>query len=373
MVKTTEQQDRAWRAAAPFALALIAFAWCASAIAAPSNEGPGALESIRSAIGRFEKSLSLSPSSDPNSVAGASRARNEIESGRIFAALYRLQSPFSDTAMRNYLAGKARIRALAPFEVEWKNAGKEIAEEDARLSESRLAKLPAAVRALVEVNRAQSHVYYNSALLYGRETEVRNGLAYVGLAKGNLAFAVWASTLDFPAAGRAAVRSPRSEIRDLEIRVLEAYDRPGATRPPGLFENINSTLKAAGELEREGKFDGAAQQLLDAEFYFDLFSAEGSPPSSVEALRQASADALARIESSPTDPSLGRMIWELAQGNLAPERDGKVPPERLARAAVQLERVLPRYFRLTESAASEGQATSAPAKVRITLVRWPYT
>ena len=355
-------------------LTLAALSKSPAALASSSKRPRTAADAIRAEIAELEKSISRSAKPDPNFVASVSRAKGEIESGRIFAALYRLQSPFSESEMRSYLASKSAISRLPQFETEWARAGKEISREDAGLDESRIAKLPAAARALVEVNRAEGRVFYKSALLYGRETEAGNGLAYVGLAKGNLDFAAWVSSLAFEPAGPSAARSPKSEIGELEQRVLQAYDRPGKPIPPGQFENINSKLKAAGELDRDGKFDGAVSQYLDAEFYFDLVSSEGRPAENLEALRRASREALGRMEGSATDQSLGRMIWELAEGNLAPERDGSVPPEKLARAEVQLERVLPRYFGLGEKAAAQRPAPdSGPAKVRITLVRWPYT
>jgi hypothetical protein len=67
------------------------------------------------------------------------------------------------------------------------------------------------------------------------------------------------------------------------------------------------------------------------------------------------------------DHSIGRLILEAAQADLAEHAsDGAA-----ATAAVVATDVLPRYFAALEPPAVRPPAE--PAKVTVTLVRWPYT
>jgi hypothetical protein len=368
-----QERRRSWTAAATALLLLFAAAaFSESAGAESSGTAASVLQAETAEIERLERSVARFSRPDPDLAEAIARARGELEAGHLYAALDRLQSPFAQVAMRDYLFGKDAIRAPAQFEAEWKGAGKALAREEAGLKEERLANLPAAARALVEVNRAQSREFYRSAFLYGRQTNARNGLAYTGLAKGHLDFAVWTASLGFPPAAGESTPSPRSRIQDLERRVLAAYDRPGTPSMPGWFNTINAALKTAKELDAAGRPEGALQQLLDAELFFAVVSAEGSPAPPLDALRRESSESHAAIGAAPGDQSMATMYWEIAEGNLEPGPDGSVPADRLKKASAVYESVLPRILRPPVEVAAE-RAAAVPAKVRITLVRWPYT
>ena len=186
------------------------------------------------------------------------QSRTSLDSGLLLASLYQLQSPFINLVMQQYGSSTGEIHDMDAFEKEWQRAGAELSQEESALTEAKIRALPAAVRALVEANQLQSRTLYNAGHLYGQETGVQNGLAYNGLAKGMMEFAVWASGLEFPSEARPAIPSARAGISELEKEVLQAYNRPGVAEQQIRFNQVNSTLKFAGGTRPRGKERGGA-------------------------------------------------------------------------------------------------------------------
>jgi hypothetical protein len=100
-----------------------------------------------------------------------------------------------------------------------------------------------------------------------------------------------------------------------------------------------------------------------------------TPAPDVNKLQKQGQEFKARFNKERQDQSIGQMYWEIAENNLAVAASDKSAERAARRAAVILERVLPRFFQYAESGAGAPVAATAPAnaKVKVTLVRWPYT
>jgi hypothetical protein len=85
------------------------------------------------------------------------------------------------------------------------------------------------------------------------------------------------------------------------------------------------------------------------------------------ALRQRLDEFAARLSAGGIDHSIGRMILEAAQDEMASAATGTTPAGAVAVATD----VLPRYFAALEPARPE--APKPKPQVVVTLVRWPYT
>jgi hypothetical protein len=161
---------------------------------------------------------------------------------------------------------------------------------------------------------------------------------------------------------------------------LQSYQRPDATKQQGQFNEVSAQLKFAGDLNQQGKPLAALQTYLEASLMFGLMDAPSVNASDLDKLRKQGQQLKARFDVGPHEQSVGRMYWELAENNLAVPAGDKSSERAAQRAAVILEKVLPRYFQYAEGAAEVGPAApvaaaTAPgnARVRVTLVRWPYT
>ena len=204
---------------------------------------------------------------------------------------------------------------------------------------------------------------------------MQNGLAYNGLAKGMMEFAVWAAGLKFPAGAQSTIPSARAGISDLEKEVLQAYNRPGVAEQQIRFNQVNATLKFAGELDHAGKNEGALQQLLRAALAFGSLNGAAENQNNPGEVQKQLLAAKDRFSGNSNDQSIGQMYWEIAQSELAASASSKTYTTGNLRAAIIVSDVLPRYFRSMNGGTTAGAvaASASGAKVTITLVRWPYT
>jgi hypothetical protein len=173
-------------------------------------------------------------------------------------------------------------------------------------------------------------------------------------------------------------RAPDKEIAGLERELLQSYQRPDAAKQQGQFNEVSAQLKFAGDLNRKGKPLAALQTYLDASLMFALMDAPAVNPSDFDRLQKQGQEIKARFTKGQQEQSVGRMYWEIAENNLAVPASDKSAERAARRAAVILEKVLPRYFQYAESGVGPGTpvaaaTTASNAKVKVTLVRWPYT
>lgn len=290
-------------------------------------------------------------------------AEGALRDERRLLALWRLAAARTDLEAARYLR---RVTASGPidkarFEAEWKRVGGELRPQLGPVDPAALdGAQPAAVRALGEAALPQVRLFYEASLDYGRNTMPNAGLFYLGAAIARRDFALWCRSLSSAPAGRApALRSLRPELDALEADLLGAFRPPASIDRHAEFIAASAALKEARELDAAGMRRGALLLYLRAALQTAALRSPARPASAV-GLR----DLAERLGSGGVDHSIGQLFLEMAQADLE-AADG----ERTA-AAVASD-VLPRYFAALEPAPR--QPPQPPARVTVTLVRWPFT
>lgn len=302
---------------------------------------------ISSGITRLRHLLASTKLGDEEKAAFAGqlkRAEDAVGSGHLYLALHRLQNTWARLGAHAFMESKAEIarRGTGAFETEWQRLGKELA-----VSEKRLAAAPpslAIAKSLVQSSRLQSRPYYQSGRLFGLNTTLDQGFYYVGIARASLDFALFCRELSFSRPGRALRPRPLARaLGELESETLKAYEQSVADDQPR-FNNLNSTLKLAGELDKERWFEGALLKYLEARMALGMLTAKTPDAGQLSALEVGIKTAGARLGVDELDHSIGVMFLEMARAAVSPT-DGEVNPNGLKQASVILEQVLPQYFK----------------------------
>jgi hypothetical protein len=347
----------------------------AAALAAWPRAGFGAApDPIAAEIERWSAFVKGNPATDEiwkqikdGSEAALGRAAEALRAGRRLLALQRL------AYARDYLLAAAYMnersaaerKDTAAFEAEWNRMGVVLRDELAAPRADALAGVqPAALRALGEAALPQARVYYEASLEYGRNTMPDSGLFYLGSAQAQREFVVFARRFAERSALRApAVRALTPELDALDAEMLAVYRPPLSIDKHPQFITASSLLKEARELDAAGLRYGALLRYLQAAYRFAPL--RPAPPAlDAGALAAELARAQERLKPGGVDHSVGLLFLETAQSEAA-------TLEGAANAAAIVADVLPRYFRALEPATPPPPAP--PAKVTVTLVRWPYT
>jgi hypothetical protein len=221
---------------------------------------------------------------------------------------------------------------------------------------------PAALRALAEAALPQVRAFYEASLEYGRNTMPDSGLFYLGSAQAQRDFVAFARTLSVTAPAPPPLRALGPELDALQAELLAAYRPPASIDQHPQFIRASALLKEARELDAAGLRYGALQRYLMAAYRFAPLRAAPAPDASAVSAALASFEE--RLRDARLDHSLGRFFLEIGRSEAA-------SPTGAANAAAIARDVLPRYFRALEPGAPA--LPSAPADVKVTLVRWPYT
>jgi hypothetical protein len=296
-------------------------------------------------------------------------AAQDLSHGRRLLALHRLALARTDLAIGTYLSQlSAAQHQEAGFEAEWARMGKVLHADMGPPSPTALAGVqPAALRALGEAAIPQVRAYYVASLDYGRSTMPDDGLYYLGTAQAQRDFVELCRRLSVPQSLRQPPLRPlRTEIESLQSDLLKAYRPPASVDRHGAFITANATLKEARELDAAGLRYGALLRYLDAaQLVAPLRPA--APPLAPAELRKRLAEFSTRLSAGGIDHSIGRMILEGAQDEVANAAPGASP----AASTMIASDVLPRYFAALSPARPEPPRLQP--QVTVTLVRWPYT
>lgn len=320
----------------------------------PFSQAQAARERVLSATGLLEKrlqSLKLSDEERGQRAALLSSIRQNLEAGQLYLGLYRLQSVWAEVAAQDYAASKAELQqqGTAAFEKEWQRLGLELSEKEKRLATTlsgRPSAAAAALVALAETSLTQVRPYYQSGRLYGLNTTIRDGLYYMGLAPALLDFAILCRELSLEGQGKPLkLRSLKQELVKLEALVVDSYRRLDSSDSQPQFIRLNSTLKMAVELDGEGRYAGALLKYLEATLLLNLLSAPQMSAQDLPRLNQESRLMESRLKSAG-DNSIALIYLEMARGAIEEGARGRPDAERLKRAAVIIDRVLPRYFEI---------------------------
>jgi hypothetical protein len=344
------------------------------AMVGPGARARAATDPIAAEIDRWSAFVKSNPASDEiwkqikdGSAAALDRAAEALRAGRRLLALQRLAHAREHLSAATYMGERsaAERNDTAGFEAEWRRMGSVLGDDLAPPRADALAGVhPAAVRALGEAALPQVRVYYEASLEYGRNTMPDSGLFYLGSAQAQRDFVVFARTLAERSSLRPpAVRALGPELDALEAEMLAVYRPPLSIDKHPQFITASSLLKEGRELDTAGLRYGALLRYLQAAYRFAPLRT--TPPALDAAALAAELDRVGeRLKTGGADHSLGLLFLETAQSEA-------MTAGGAANAAFILADVLPRYFRALE--VSRPQPPLPPAKVAITLVRWPYT
>lgn len=297
------------------------------------------------------------------------RAERAWRDGRRLLAVLRLAPVRENLYAARYLGERPAEQRREPgaFEAEWRRVGGLLAEHASPPPASALATVrPVAMRAMAEVALAKVPVFHQASLDYGRSTTAESGLFYLGAAQAQRDFVALARRLSVPKAPPPPpVRPLGVDLDRLQSEVLAAYRPPASVDKHPEFIVVGSLIKEARELDAAGWRYGALLRYLHAAMRFGVLRpvAPGLDAAAVSERLKAFEP---RVGTAGVDHSLGRLLLEAAQADLA-EHTGPGAPATAAAVAAD---VLPRYFAALDPPAPP---PAVDPRVTVTLVRWPYT
>ncbi len=295
-------------------------------------------------------------------------ARAALASGRRYFALQRLSAARVLLSASAYVdeRSESERKDEAAFERERERMGGVLGADLVMPSASSLDGVrPAAVRATAEASLPQVKLYYDTSLEYARNTMPDAGLFYIGEARAQRELVELCRRLSEAAPGKApALRALGPELDALEARLLAAYRPPASIDRHPDFIAASSRLKEARELDAAGLRYGAMLRYLETVQAVAMLS-PASPSVAADALPARVAELDRALAAPGVDHTIGRTFLESAQAEL----DEKKPA--LERAPAIVSEVLPAYFAALSPA--RPAPPRPPARVTVTLVRWPYT
>jgi hypothetical protein len=298
------------------------------------------------------------------------KAGEALKDGRRLLALQRLGAARVNLAAAVYMVERPadQRNSETGMESEWTRLGLALRGDLAPLSPHAFDGVaPAAVRAMGEAALLQVRAYYDASREYGRSTEPRYGLFYLGVSQAQREFAAFCRTLSSPSSRRAPpVRALRAELDALDAEILAAYRPPASIEKHAEFIAASAALKEARELEAASLRYGALLRYLQAAQRLAAIAPGRYPIDRVEIARRLT-EVEVRLSSFGVDHTIGELLVETAQADLAAAAPDATPSVAAAIASD----VIPRYL------AALGPARREPARpaprVTVTLVRWPYT
>ena len=296
------------------------------------------------------------------------KARAALASGRRYFALQRL------SAARVLLSASAYVgerpenerKDEAAFERERERMGGVLRANLVTPAASAVDGVrPAAGRATAEASLPQVKLYYDTSLEYARNTMPDAGLFYIGEARAQRELVELCRRLSEAAPGKAPpLRALGPELDALEARLLAAYQPPASIDRHPDFIGASSRLKEARELDAAGLRYGTMLRYLQAVQAVAMLSPV-SPSVTPEALPARLAELDRALSVPGVDHTIGRTFLESAQAEIDEKKSA------LERTPVIVSEVLPAYFAALSPARSA--PPRPPARVTVTLVRWPYT
>lgn len=332
-------------------------------------------------IERLQQSLKEKPIESPDLAElgkGIDQRLKDADSarsaGRLYLSLESLgQAEDYFQAVRTIEAKADAIKDNLPaFEAEWGKASLEYAALDKQARQRDWNRFPAAVRALSESAQGRTIPLLEGSRGFATSTKPQDGLAYMGEAKGEAAYATFLYGLSIARKGAPfPLRSLLPELEALQEKTNAAFHPPRSIDMHPRFINLNATLKFAHELDSSKAYAGALYQYLEAVRHYGMLDPAVPDAAKQESLRKAVAEESKKFSASRRDDSIAQAFLERAEGWLN-KPDGAAPSADEWRAVqVILQQVLPAYYAALNPAAPLQQRAGRTAT--LTLVRWPYT
>jgi hypothetical protein len=262
--------------------------------------------------------------------------------------------------------------SLPAFESEWNKASVQLTALDKSARGRDWSHTTAAIRAISEAAQVRAIPLLEGARGFATATKPKDGLFYMGQAQGETAFAEFVSKLNVPRkAAPAPLRYILPELEALQEKTNAAFQPPQSIDMHPRFIALNSTIKAARELDSSKAYAGALYQYLEAVRHYGMLDPSVPETAKQASLRTELADELKKVSASKRDDSILQIFLERAEGWLN-KPDGTAPsPDEWRATQVLLHQVVPAYYAALKRAAPLQQRAARTAT--LTLVRWPYT
>jgi hypothetical protein len=304
------------------------------------------LSEITNDVEKQLSSLKVSADLKQQCTADIAEARADLKPGNLYLSLYTIRTCQLELAALAYAQAKPDLanKGAEAFEAEWRQLGSSLTAKENILSD-RTTKLPAVIVALADVSQSQARPYYQSGKLFALNSNMSEGIYYLGRAPANLDFAIMCRNLHFsrPKKASAEFRSPQPELAKLEATVLRTYKTADVSTQQAQYNRLNSNLKIAGELNRASMFEGALLKYLESRLYFGLLITTAEKED-VQHLRERTKEVEKLLTSDKFDHSIGLLFWQMADRSLNPEGKAEPSASQIKRAVVILNVVLPSYF-----------------------------
>ncbi|HEX3155099.1 MAG TPA: hypothetical protein VHV32_10770, partial [Candidatus Angelobacter sp.] len=225
-------------------------------------------------IDRLQQSLKDKPIANPDiaemnseidgNLTGAASA---LAAGKLYLSLEGLGRAEDHMHGARMLDAKAEeIKdSLPAFESEWNKASVQLSALDKAARGKDWSHTTAGVRAISEAAQGRAIPLLEGGRGFATATKPKDGLFYVGQAQGETAFAEFVSKLNVPCkAAPTPLRSLLPELEALQEETNAAFQPPRSIDMHPRFIALNSTIKAARELDSSKAYAGALYQYLEA-------------------------------------------------------------------------------------------------------------
>ena len=354
---------------------------CFLLVAHVSASAQDAAAQTKAEIERLQQSLKDKPIANPDiaemnseiegNLTGAASA---LAAGRLYLSLEGLGRAEDHMHGARLLDAKAdEIRdSLPAFESEWNKASVQLTALDKSARGRDWSHTTAGVRAISEAAQGRAIPLLEGGRGFATATKPKDGLFYMGQAKGETAFAEFVCKLNVPRkAAPVPLRSLLPELETLQEKTNAAFQPPRSIDMHPRFISLNSTIKAARELDSSKAYAGALYQYLEAVRHFGLLDPAVPDAERQASLRVALADELKKVSTAKRDDSILQIFLERVEGWLT-KPDGVAPsPDEWRATQVVLQQVVPAYYAALKPTAPLQHRASRTAT--LTLVRWPYT
>ena len=302
---------------------------------------------IATATTELEKQLNTSNVSEDlkqQCTSDIADIRSNIKRDFLFLSLYNFRNCQLELASLNFAAAKADVKTPEALEQLWQQLGDELAEKEKVLSQPPANPLIALAAAIAQSSQIQVKQYLQSGKLYALNSNIAEGIYYLGRAPANVDFAIFTRGLRFPAPKTSATfRSVEPELTKIETSALRTYKAADVSKQQPLFNRLNSTLKVAGELNKASMFEGALLKYLESELLFGSITT-AAENEDLEHLRGRLDETGKLLKDKKADHSIGLLFWQMAETALRPASGAEPTQPQIKRGVVILNVVIPSYL-----------------------------
>jgi len=336
---------------------------------------------IKAEIERLQQALKDKPLSNPDfpeigarldeGLKGASAA---LASGHIYMTLERLgQTEDLLYGVRAIDEKADAVKSGMPaYEAEWSKASVELAASNKQFRVRKWSHTSQGAQALAELAQGRTLPLLEGSRGFALANGPKDGLLYMGESQGQAEFAAFVYKLSLPhKAARFPLRSLLPELIGLQEKANAAFQPPKSIDMHPRFIALNSTIKAARELDASQSYAGALYQYLDGVRHYGMLDPSVPDAAKQAELRGKLAEELKKVEASKRDDTILQILLERGTGWLNKPDGAATADDEWRAVRVIVEQVVPAYYAVLKPAAAPQMRAGKTAT--LTLVRWPYT